>query len=128
MTAAEPRWTRDESAERFPNPMSPLTWDFISVAFKGSLAHSLSLMGLPPIRSDWFAVFDSYVYGNQTAVELIATFRPLRARTARDLAEELPSIAQRYGWVVDLPVTWARDLDRYLVGLGRLSATPIASV
>jgi pyruvate,water dikinase len=125
VTAAEPRWTRDESAERFPNPMSPLTWDFISVAFKGSLAHSLSLMGLPPIRSDWFALFDHYVYGNQTAVDLIGTFRPLKARSVPELVQELPSLAQRYEWVVDLPVTWARDLDRYLVRLGRLSATAL---
>jgi len=128
VTAVEPRWTRDESAERFPNPMSPLTWDFISVAFKGSLAHSLSLMGLPPIRSDWFALFDHYVYGNQTAVELLGTFRPLRARSVPELVAELPSLARRYEWVVDLPVIWARDLDRYLVRLGRLSAAPVAEL
>ena len=128
VTAVEPRWTRDESAERFPNPMSPLTWDFITVAFRGSLSHSLALMGLPPIGSDWFALFDHYVYGNQTAVELIGTFRPLQARTVPELVAELPSLARRYEWVVDLPVIWARDLDRYLVGLGRLSAAPLAEL
>ncbi|MGH7472271.1 MAG: PEP/pyruvate-binding domain-containing protein, partial [Longimicrobiales bacterium] len=42
------RWTRDESAERFPNPITPLTWDFTTVGFHESLAYSLQLMGFPP--------------------------------------------------------------------------------
>jgi pyruvate,water dikinase len=125
VTTVQPRWTRDESAERFPNPMTPLTWDFISVAFKGSMGHSLPLMGLPPLQSDWFQKFDHYVYGNQNAVDLIASHRPLRARSAQELVAEIPSLRRRYGWVLDLPVTWVRDLDRYLLGLGRLSAADL---
>jgi pyruvate,water dikinase len=124
VTTFPPRWTRDESAERFPNPMTPLTWDFISVGFKGSAAHSLDLMGLPPLQSDWFGLFDNYVYGNQNAIELIASHRPIRARSARELAAEIPDLRRRYAWVLDLPVNWARDLDRYLIGLGRLSVPP----
>ena len=50
VTTIQPRWTRDESAERFPLPMTPLTWDFIRVAFKSSMTHSLALMGLPPLQ------------------------------------------------------------------------------
>ncbi len=116
------RWTRDESAERFPNPVSPLCWDFMSEVFNQSLAHSLNLMGLPGLQGEWFAWFDNYVYGNQTAVELIASVRPLKARTPADLIEEIPRLREQYGWVVDLPSAWGRDLDRFLIEIGRLSA------
>jgi pyruvate,water dikinase len=125
VTTFQPRWTRDESAERFPQPMTPLSWDFIRVAFRGSMAHSLALMGLPVLQEDWFEVFDNYVYGNQNAVELIASYRPLRARSAAELSAEIPDLRRRYSWVLDLPVTWARDLDCYLLNLGRLSAVSL---
>jgi pyruvate,water dikinase len=125
VTTIQPRWTRDESAERFPNPITPLTWDFISVAFKRSLRHSMNLMGLPPFKSDWFQVFDYYVYGNQNAVEVLGAHRPLRARNLPELVAEIPDLRRRYAWVLDLPVHWARDLDRYLLRLGRLSAVEL---
>jgi pyruvate,water dikinase len=125
VTTILPRWTRDESAERFPNPMTPLTWDFISVAFRKSLAHSLALMGLPPLQGDWFGLFENYVYGNQNAVELIGSIRPLRARNAQELAAEIPELRRRFAWVLDLPVWWVRDLDRYLIRLGRLSGVSL---
>jgi len=125
VTTIPPRWTRDESAERFPNPMTPLTWDFIRVAFKGSVAHSFNLMGLPPFQGAWFELFNNYIYGNQSAVELVAAFRPLRARTPQELVAEIPALRRRFAWVLDLPVNWARDLDRYLIGLGRLSAVSL---
>lgn len=125
VTTFQPRWTRDESAERFPNPMSPLSWDFISTAFRASLTHSLKLMGLPVIQGEWFSRIDQYIYGNQTAVELLALHRPLRARNAQELAAEIPQLRQRYSWVLDLPIRWARDLDRYLLRLGQLSAVQL---
>jgi pyruvate,water dikinase len=125
VTTIQPRYTRDESAERFPNPMTPLTWDFISAVFRRSLTESLALMGLPPLRDDWFSLHDSYVYGNQNAVALLAAYRPLRARTPQELVEEIPRLRARYAWVSELPLRWASGLDRYLVRLGRLSARPI---
>lgn len=125
VTTIQPRWTRDESAERFPNPMTPLSWDFISTAFRQSLSNSLALMDLPPLEGDWFARFDNYIYGNQNAVELIGSIRPLRATNAQELIAEIPDLRRRYAWVLDLPVSWARDLDRYLIRLGRLSAFPL---
>jgi len=124
VTTIQPQWTRDESAERFPNAMTPLSWDFISVAFRTSLNHSLALMGLPPLKGDWFRMFDHYIYGDQNAVRLMAAFRPLRARNAAELVEEIPSLRRRFAWVIDLPVNWARDLDRYLIRLGRLESRP----
>lgn len=120
VTTFQPRWTRDESAERFPRPMTPLSWDFLSVAFRRSMKHSFELMGLPPLQGDWFGWFDHYVYGNQNAVALVGSFRPLRARTPQELTAEIPTLRRRFGWVLELPVHWARDLDRYLIRLGRL--------
>ena len=125
VTTLEARWTRDESAERFPIAMTPLCWDFINVAFRRSLPHSLNLMGLPPLRGDWFGLFDNHVYGNQSLVQLVAAYRPLRARNIAELVEELPDLRQRYAWVLDLPVAWARDLDRYLLRLGKLNAVSL---
>jgi len=125
VTTLQPRYTRDESAERFPNPMTPLTWDFLAAVFRQSLAHSLRLMGLPPLEEDWFKTFDHYVYGNQNAVELLASYRPMRARSLEELKEEIPVLRRRYAWVSDLPVRWARDLDRFLLRLGRLWAVPL---
>jgi phosphohistidine swiveling domain-containing protein len=122
VTTLPPRWTRDESAERFPRPMTPLTWDLFEPAFRQSAAHSLALMGLPPLQADWFQYFHCHVYGNQNAVDLVGSFRPLRARSPQELAGELPELRRRYAWVLDLPIAWARDLDRYLIRLGRLSA------
>jgi pyruvate,water dikinase len=125
VTTIQPRWTRDESAERFPNPITPLTWDLIQLAFRESLAHSMALMGWPPLRGDWFGLFDNFVYGNQGMVELLASYRPLRARNVRELAAEVPQLRHRYAWVLDLPVRWARDLDRYLIRIGRLSGVEL---
>ncbi len=106
VTTLEPRWTRDESAERFPIAMTPLCWDFINVAFRRSLPHSFELMGLPPVRGDWFALFGNHVYGNQSLAQLVAAYRPLRARSIAELVVELPDLRQRYAWVLDLPVAW----------------------
>src|SRR5207253_9300734 len=41
------RWTRGASAERFPNVITPLTWDFVCEGFHASLEHSLRMMGMP---------------------------------------------------------------------------------
>ncbi len=122
VTTIQPRYTRDESAERFPNPMTPLTWDFICEVFRRSLRHSLELMGLPPLKDDWFSLHDYYVYGNQNAVELLSRYRPLRSQTLEELVAEIPQLRVRYAWVSELPIHWAHDLDRYLICLGRLSA------
>ena len=58
-------------------------------------------------------------------VEVLAAHRPLRARTPQELAAEIPDVRRRYAWVLDLPLTWARDLDRYLLHLGRLATVPL---
>lgn len=121
------RWTRDESAERFPGPITPLTWDFTSEGFHESLGHSLSLMGMPPCETTWFERFDGFIYGNQTMVELYTGGEQVAFDSLEELADAVPAFRDRYRWVQELPVTWARDLDRYLFRLGRLSAVDLAS-
>ncbi|WP_337221702.1 PEP/pyruvate-binding domain-containing protein, partial [Vibrio cholerae] len=44
VTQIAPIWTREESAERFPNPITPLTWDMCEAGFHSSLNFSLNLM------------------------------------------------------------------------------------
>lgn len=122
------RWTRDESAERFPNPITPLTWDFTTHGFHESLAHSLELLGYPPFAGTWFERFDGYVYGNQTAVQLFTQGLQVRVESLEELRAKKDDWIDRYRWVQELPVAWARDLDRYLLGLGRLSAVDLHSL
>ncbi|HEU4452596.1 MAG TPA: PEP/pyruvate-binding domain-containing protein, partial [Longimicrobium sp.] len=120
------RWTRDESAERFPNPITPLTWDFTTEGFHESLAYSLELLGYPPFAGKWFERFDAYVYGNETAVRLFTQALQVRFDSIEELAEKRQWLIDRYRWVQELPVTWARDLDRYLLTLGRLGAVDLS--
>ncbi|BCB25930.1 phosphoenolpyruvate synthase [Sulfurimicrobium lacus] len=128
VTRIPARWTRDESAERFPSVITPLAWDLVEEGFHQSLSHSFELMGLPPFHGKWFALFDNYVYGNQNAVEIYAegTASALNVRSVAELVAALPKLRKRYAWVQDLPLAWSRDLDRYLLGLGELMAEPLA--
>ncbi len=127
ITTIPPRWTRDESAERFPNVITPLTWDFVESGFHRSLNHSFRLMGFPPFNGKWFAMHDHYIYGNQNAVELYARQTPFLVRNLEELRAALPKLRETYRWVQELPVLWARDLDYYLITIGRYQAEPLAS-
>ncbi|MDL2259409.1 hypothetical protein LJB99_00825 [Deltaproteobacteria bacterium OttesenSCG-928-K17] len=122
ITRIPPNWTRDEAAERFPNVVTPLTWDFVERGFHLSLNHSLALMGLPPYSDKWFALFDNYIYGNQNAVEIYAERLPFGFDSLADFEDKIPDLLARFAWVWDLPVAWARNLDRYLMRLGRIEA------
>jgi len=128
ITTIPARWTREESAERFPNPISPLAWDLVEEGFHHSLNYSFDLMGLPAFEGKWFAMFDSYIYGNQNAVELYANGVPLSITSIDDLKKAIPLIAQKYGWVQELPARWARDLDWYLLRLGEFNAMPLGNL
>lgn len=126
ITRVAPRWTRDESAERFPTPVTPLTWDLVEAGFHYSLNHSFDLMGLPPFDDKWFVMRDFYIYGNQTAVDLYAGRLPTKMlASVETITESLPQIASQFGWVQELPVRWMRDLDTYLMGIGKLSHEPL---
>ncbi len=125
ITTIPSRWTRDESAERFPNVITPLTWDFVETGFHRSLNHSFGLLGFPPFSGKWFAKFGHYIYGNQNAVELYARRAPFAVRSPDELRAAIPQLREQFGWVQDLPVAWMRDLDHYLVTLGRFQAEPL---
>ncbi len=120
VTAIPPRWTRQESAERFPNPITPLAWEFTRDGFHESLAYSLDLMGLPPFNDLWFDCYDGYIYGNQNAVDLYADTWRLEPSTLVDAKSLEKHLVKPYSWARDLPTSWMRDLDRYLLALGRL--------
>ena len=125
VTAIPPRWTRDESAERFPNAVSPLAWDFVEEGFHRSLNHSFRLMGYPPYTGKWFGMHGHYIYGNQNAVEIYGGRQPLAIRSVADLEEQLPKLARQFAWVQELPVEWSRDLDHYLLRIGEFMAEPL---
>ena len=125
ITTLPARWTRDESAERFPNVITPLTWDFVEAGFHRSLNHSFGLLGFPHFSGKWFAMFGHYIYGNQNAVELYARRAPFAVRSLDELRAAIPHLRQQFAWVQELPVAWIRDLDHYLITLGRFQAEPL---
>ena len=122
VTALPARWTRDESAERFPNPVTPLAWDFAEAGFHDALAASFVRMGLPRLRAKWFAAFDGYVYGNQTAVDLYLGQALVPAGSLDSLRAALPDLVRRFTWLLELPAEWERSLDRFLLDVGELGA------
>lgn len=124
ITRIPPRWTRDESAERFPSVITPLAWALVEDGFHKSLNYSFALMGLPPFHGKWFASFGHYIYGNQNAVEIYANGKipGLKASSPRELGLAVRELRERFGWVLELPLTWSRDLDHYLIGIGELMA------
>lgn len=126
VTSIPPRWTRDESAERFPNVITPLTWDFVEEGFHRSLDHSLRLMGLPTFNGKWFGMQGHYIYGNQNAVELYARRSPVDFRSLDELRAALPLLRAQFPWVLELPINWSRDLDFYLIRLGEFMTEPLA--
>jgi rifampicin phosphotransferase len=127
ITRIPPRWTRDESAERFPAVITPLAWALVEDGFHRSLNYSFALMGLPPFHGKWFASFGHYIYGNQNAVEIYASgaIPGLSVSSLAELTAAIPVLRERYGWVLELPLTWSRDLDHYLIGIGELMAEPL---
>lgn len=125
ITIIPPRWTRDESAERFPNVITPLTWDFVESGFHRSLNYSFHLMGFPPFNGKWFGMHGQYIYGNQNAVELYGRRAPFMVRNLEELRAAIPAIREQYQWVQELPVIWMRDLDHYLISIGRFQAEPL---
>lgn len=116
-------FTRDESAERFPDAITPLTWDFVEEAFNQSLDFSLNLMKIDLPTKPWFAKKDGFVYGNQTAVEILAMKRPLKLSKLEDVT----SIDEKYFWAENLAKQWKDDLSLYLTRIGELHHLPSES-
>ncbi len=125
ITTIPPRWTRDESAERFPNAFAPLAWEFMEAAFHRSMDHSFNLMGFPPFTGKWFGIHNHYIYGNQNAVELYAKQFPFTFTSMDELPALIPKLRAQYSWVQELPLRWTRDLDYYLIRLGEFISEPL---
>lgn len=125
VTTIPPRWTRDESAERFPNVITPLAWDMVEEGFHRSLNHSFRLMGYPPFGGKWFGMQGHYIYGNQNAVEIYGKRAPFAVKDLKDLEAQLPNLGEQFAWVQELPLEWSRDLDHYLLRIGRFMAEPL---
>ena len=125
ITTIPPRWTRDESAERFPNVITPLTWDFVNRGFHQSMEHSFRLMKFPPFSGEWFGKHGHYIYGNQNAVDIYARRFPFALTSLADLPTLIPHLREQFRWVQELPVHWSRDLDYYLIRLGEFMAEPV---
>jgi rifampicin phosphotransferase len=125
ITTIPPRWTRDESAERFPNVVTPLTWDFVEEGFHRSLNHSFALMGLPAYGGKWFASFGHYIYGNQNAVELYARRAPVPSLPVAELVRRLPAIVERFRWIAELPPCWREELPSFLREIDGFLAEPV---
>ncbi|MFP6739288.1 MAG: PEP/pyruvate-binding domain-containing protein [Planctomycetota bacterium] len=119
VTTIPARWTRDESAERFPNVITALTWDFVEAGFHRSLNYSFSLMNFPPFDGKWFGMHDHYIYGNQNAVEIYGRRTQVAPKTIEELEAAIPLLRESFRWVQELPVIWSRDLDDYLIRIGR---------
>src|SRR4029077_6260151 len=96
----------------------------VEEGFHRSLNYSFALMSLPPFHGKWFALFDHYVYGNQNAVELYAdgAASQIKIGTLPELIAAIPALRDQYQWVLELPLTWSRDLDHYLLSIGELMA------
>src|SRR5690606_6327660 len=109
-------FTRDESAERFPDAITPLTWDFVEEGFNSSLEYSLKLMNIDLPTKPWFAMREGFVYGNQTAVEILAMKRPLKITKLEDVT----LIDEKYFWAESLAKQWKDDLSLYLTRIGEL--------
>ncbi len=125
ITTIPPRWTRDESAERFPNVISPLTWDFVEAGFHRSLNYSFALMNYPAFDGKWFGMHDHYIYGNQNAVELYGRRTQVAPKNIEELEAAIPVLRESFRWVQELPVAWSRDLDDYLIRIGQFLAQPL---
>lgn len=127
ITRIPARWTRDESAERFPSVITPLAWALVEEGFHKSLNYSFALMGMPPFHGKWFAMFGHYIYGNQNGVEVYAdgAASHIRISSLPELVAAIPVLRKQYEWVLELPLTWSRDLDYYLMSLGELMAEPL---
>ena len=121
ITTILPNWTRDESAERYPNPITPLTWDYVDKAFHTSLKYSFELMNLPHFTGKWFAMFDNYIYGDQNAVNLYMQAPKMAINSLQDIEKLLPKLQEKFAYALDLPSKWQVNLNQYLLNLGALN-------
>ena len=120
ITEMPARWTRQEAAERFPSPITPLTWEFTVGGFHKSLAYSLDQLGMPAFRGKWFERFDGYIYGNQTAVKRYTSGQTAGFSSLEEFVSLVMKIDPIIKTIQMLPATWNTNLDRYLLRIGQM--------
>ncbi|HTD27962.1 MAG TPA: PEP-utilizing enzyme, partial [Xanthomonadaceae bacterium] len=126
ITRMAARWTRDESAERFPNAMTRLTWSVIFGGFNRSFRNSMeNILQAPFYRGPWFERIDSYVYGDTTAAALYALHFQRKWLEGLSQGIDVEPSLQALSWVHDLPQTWQRDQDVFLLEIGRMQAIDV---
>ncbi len=115
------RWERASTDRRFPEQLTPLSWDLLDEAFDSSVRWSLEWMGLPPLAGRWLRYVDGWVEHDAVVDRVYTEAIELRFEKLEELRGQLESLRRRYAWVSDLPLHWLGELDGFLMALGRLS-------
>lgn len=120
ITRLPERLTRDESAERFPNAVTPMTWGLVEAGFHRSLDKSFDLMGLPRFNGKWFVEKDYYIYGNQTAVELYHGLAAASNSAFDFTPEGLRALTLKLARIDRFARDWQVNLERYIAEISIL--------
>lgn len=119
VTRLPERWLRAPMAERFPEALSPLTWELLADGYAHAFESATLQLGLPPIVAPWLSCEEGLVRINQTLVDLCLARLEPGWSSLEELRDQLPVWALRNAWLKELPTEWLAGLDRYLLGLGR---------
>lgn len=114
ITRLPEKLTRDESAERFPNAVTPMTWGLVEEGFHRSLNHSFALMDLPPYDGKWFQTRGHYVYGNQTVVELYHKLAASKALQFDLSPEGLLAMTDKFSKIRKFVSSWHVNQERFI--------------
>ena len=126
ITRMAARWTRDESVERFPNAMTRLTWSVIFGGFNRSFRNSMeNIMQAPFHRGPWFERIEGYVHSDTTAAALYALHFQRKWLEHLSQGVDIEPSLQALSWVHDLPQSWQRDQDVFLLEIERLQAIDV---
>jgi rifampicin phosphotransferase len=123
ITSVSAQWTRDETAERFPNRMTPLAWSVVQDVFHRSLGRSLQIMGLPPFKGQWFSQHDFAIFGNQSAMEFYRHVLRLKTLGPGISLTTIGELLGRLKWAEGPLHFWRSSIDDYLIRLGRTKAS-----
>lgn len=128
VTKLPERLTRDESAERFPNAVTPMTWGLVEAGFHRSLAKSFDLMGLPAFDGRWFVEQDFYIYGNQTAVELYHQLAAASNSAFDFTPEGLEALALKLARIGCFARDWQVNLERFIAEISVLGGRDLSEL
>jgi rifampicin phosphotransferase len=114
ITRLPERLTRDEAAERFPNPVTPMTWGLVETGFHRSLEASFALMDLPAYDGKWFVARNHYIYGNQCVVELYHELAATKTMNFDFSDEGLKALGTKVAEIERFARDWQVNLERYI--------------